>query len=873
MEVKVQGKRFSRAVYFRLFVSAAALFVGLSFAVYAQSDNQWRPLAPLEGGTVLALLNESGRVYAGTDRRGVFFSTNGGKNWQEANQGLGNVTVYALAAAGGSILAGTQTGIFRSINQGLSWTPVGANGLVMRALAVRGNNVFAGASMGRIFSSNNSGQTWAERTAVPNALSLNALAVLGENLFAGTARGVYRSSDQGQSWAHSSAGLPRSGEPNVYTFAVNGNSIYLGTEIYCGNNACNGAAPQVYVSNNNGQSWAGIGTGIVMNANPGSGYSAVAALGFDGTTLLALNSFGVAAYNGQRWVEYLNNSGLPVRPQATAIARHLDTFLLGTEGGVFTLARGEQSWKQSNAGLTAAKINALAVNNTSIFASVGPAGLFRSDNNGQSWERVSGIATETYPPYVVELLAATGRGVFAYVSSRSVFYSKSNGTYWAQANLGFDSAPGLNDFAVSGDEVYALSQPYVYRFDDGGEFWQTLNQVPLSAARLAVTGQTIYVAMEGGVARSKDSGKTFVQTNIANFQSPQALAARGSNVYANGINVTGAIPYPAQTFVSLNEGQSFAPAQTKLWMGAFAFLGNLVFAKGPGIGVFYSNNGSNWTPVNQGLPNRVVTSLAARGDTLFAGTEGSGVFAAINPHLQAGALSNVSAASFHAELAGGAIGSIFGSGLAALSQAATTLPLPTTLAGTRVVMRDNAGVEREARLFFVSPTQINYEVPPGTLPGNATVIVFTQDNAAFGNVLIANVAPGLFAANANGQGLAAAIALRVKADGSQTYESIMQYDAGSNRFIARPLSLGPESDQVFLLLFGTGFRARSSLTAVTARIGGLDAPVTYAGAQGSLSGLDQANVRVPRALAGRGEVEISLTVDGKAANPVRVNFR
>ena len=47
----------------------------------------------------------------------------------------------------------------------------------------------------------------------------------------------------------------------------------------------------------------------------------------------------------------------------------------------------------------------------------------------------------------------------------------------------------------------------------------------------------------------------------------------------------------------------------------------------------------------------------------------------------------------------------------------------------------------------------------------------------------------------------------------------------------------------------------------------------FAGAQGNLVGLDQLNLRLPRALAGRGEAEIALTVDGIAANVVRVSIK
>ena len=56
-------------------------------------------------------------------------------------------------------------------------------------------------------------------------------------------------------------------------------------------------------------------------------------------------------------------------------------------------------------------------------------------------------------------------------------------------------------------------------------------------------------------------------------------------------------------------------------------------------------------------------------------------------------------------------------------------------------------------------------------------------------------------------------------------------------------------------------------------IGVVACDTLYAGAQGSLVGLDQVNVRLPRSLAGRGEVEVSFTADGKAANVVRVNFK
>ncbi len=53
-------------------------------------------------------------------------------------------------------------------------------------------------------------------------------------------------------------------------------------------------------------------------------------------------------------------------------------------------------------------------------------------------------------------------------------------------------------------------------------------------------------------------------------------------------------------------------------------------------------------------------------------------------------------------------------------------------------------------------------------------------------------------------------------------------------------------------------------------IGGGEAPVNYAGPQGGFVGLDQINVLIPRSLAGRGVVDVVLTVDGIPADTVQI---
>jgi len=233
------------------------------------------------------------------------------------------------------------------------------------------------------------------------------------------------------------------------------------------------------------------------------------------------------------------------------------------------------------------------------------------------------------------------------------------------------------------------------------------------------------------------------------------------------------------------------------------------------------------------------------------------------------AFASVSAASFErgAPLAPESIAAGFGVGLA--RETAVSDTLPTELAGTRVEVVDSGGTARPAGLFFVSPGQINYLVPAGVALGRATVRVSVAGAiVASGTIEIARVAPSLYTANARGTGVASAFFLRVGPDGSRIQDLI--FDPFTQQAV--PVDLGPEGAQVFLLLFGSGIRG--FISEVTTTAGGSGVPVAGAVPQGQFAGLDQVNIGpLPRSLAGRGEVNIVLTADGRRANTVTVTIR
>lgn len=213
------------------------------------------------------------------------------------------------------------------------------------------------------------------------------------------------------------------------------------------------------------------------------------------------------------------------------------------------------------------------------------------------------------------------------------------------------------------------------------------------------------------------------------------------------------------------------------------------------------------------------------------------------------------------------IAALYGSNLATGTAQPTGSSLPTTLAGTSVTITDASGKQQLAPLFYVSPIQINYLLPSGTALGTAQITV-TNANGKAGSTAatVSNIAPGVFALNS--AGLAAAIELIVGASGSQTFGNVYQVNA-SNDVIPLPINLS--AGQIYLEVYGTGFRNAAN---VTATVGGANIPVVFAGAQSTDFGLDQINLGpLPLSLAGSGQVNLVLTADGQAANTVNVTIQ
>ena len=209
------------------------------------------------------------------------------------------------------------------------------------------------------------------------------------------------------------------------------------------------------------------------------------------------------------------------------------------------------------------------------------------------------------------------------------------------------------------------------------------------------------------------------------------------------------------------------------------------------------------------------------------------------------------AAEANSAIAPGAIVAIFGTDLAGGIEVATDVPLPTTLGDTSVTFDDIA-----APLFFVSPTQINAQVPFELMTGTGMVMVQVRRGSETSEaqpIGIAAVSPGIFTLNEQGTGAGAILH-------AEDFQPVNDS--------------APAQPGEFILIFCTGLGSvqpevpsgdvapsteplARTVTLPMVNIAGIAADVAFSGLAPGFVGLYQVNAQVPAGVpAGTQEVEI-----------------
>lgn len=275
------------------------------------------------------------------------------------------------------------------------------------------------------------------------------------------------------------------------------------------------------------------------------------------------------------------------------------------------------------------------------------------------------------------------------------------------------------------------------------------------------------------------------------------------------------------------------------------------------LGLANSSTGlysGTWTPRNAGSQVALNARATAAGFPAAAIQLTGAVVPNVAPVLNKGGTLHVFNPQVGAAMAPGTIVQIYGSGLASGIAAANSIPLPTSLNGTSVII---GGVQ--APLYFVSPGQINAQIPFQLNPSNQYQVI-ANANGALTTPLTIQLAPETpgFAAFADGGLIAQHAAdgtLITQSSPAQPGEYVVAYLAGMGGTTV-PVQTGGPSPSTPL--------AYASVPP-TLTLNGVSVPVSFAGMTPGLVGLYQLDFQIPSDAA-NGTITVVLSQGAFSSN-------
>jgi photosystem II stability/assembly factor-like uncharacterized protein len=555
----------------------------------------------------VSLISGGAYLFAGTET-GLYRSVDQGQTWQ-ALEGLANQPVYALLKLDSTLVAGTDQGVYQSTDHGQHWIFLERLGKQrVHALLVQDDYLFVGTGQG-LYRTQNPSQTG----GLLNALTWELLDALkgsqiqslnwGLNyLLAATEQGIYRSLDNGDTWETLDAGLTNA---NVRAIEVVEPEVFAGTAqgIFAVANQDLRTHPIDWERSNGGLS----NTQILSLA-----------IASFGTLLIAGTTEGVfrSVDGGRNWTvpddglmhpitgEPLPVQALTAKPQND----QLDLFFAGTPVGVFKSEDGGIHWQlqAEKAGLVYPDIQVIVLNDAELLVGTLQGGVYRSSNNGKTW-RPTGLGNTD----VQALAVQSSSTLFAGTQRDGVFRSDNNGDTWQQFT---ETRPGQGTLSSDGKQVFGRGTNFTTQLQPG----DTINAAGQTRTVIAIDDSEKQLTLDIPFQPDLKSYTSFtINTGLTN-RNITALVVTPNYVFAG--TAGSGVFRSATTTVTGAQGQIQAGGER--WKQVIANLTDLdircLALDDQGIlwvgtasgGVFQSEtNGEIWVEVNTNLTSVDVRSI------------------------------------------------------------------------------------------------------------------------------------------------------------------------------------------------------------------------------------------------------------------------
>jgi photosystem II stability/assembly factor-like uncharacterized protein len=533
------------------------LFVLIIITISNNTKAQWVQANGPYGGVINCVADNGKALFAGTNS-GLYRSTDNGSSWNRISIAYGITSIYDIQIVDSTIYISTNFYNWRSVDNGSTWdgfTPFQNSGVKRFIIkdkyivAVINDGTYAYLGICELDSSrmhinrelghlNINTYTPSEPEIIINSFVFNV-----NFLAAGTSYGVYLSSDTGKTWVRSNSGLT---DTVVEAVAMCGSRLYAGTY-----------SAGIFCSADSGKTWTACNSGLTTPS--------IKTISVNGDKIYAGTNGGgvyVSGDYGASWSPL--NQGL-TNAVITTLHFDGDAIIAGTGGsGVFRY--DGESWMPLNTGLLATYINTFTSIGNSLFAATDGGGVYCSNDDGANWTAVNTGMTNLN----VNALTASGANLFAGTTKGGIFLSSDNGSTWKDVNNGITSKH-ISALTVSGNNIFAGSYMYgtplsfsyanpqgwadsgsVFRSSDNGSSWVVVDTGLFSVYELASIDTNVFFSNVNGIRLSSDGGENWkdVSLHYTVYKHEyttivQAFTVKGKKLFA-GTNSHGIFRYNVQ---------------------------------------------------------------------------------------------------------------------------------------------------------------------------------------------------------------------------------------------------------------------------------------------------------------------------------------